>query len=675
METEKLLFIILAVFVALFIAFFQYIYKNKERSQLTYWLSFFRFITIFLILFLLINPYFKKDNIEIIKPNLLVAVDNSKSINYNSQNDVVKSFIEKIKEDSELNNKYNINFFGFGANLYPLDTLSFKESQTNLSFPFQEFSKLYKTGSSPVILISDGNQTVGNAVEFVDYKSPVFPFIVGDTTVLEDIYISQLNVNPFTFINNQLPVELFINYTGNKPITKNLSVYHKGTKVYSEKFQFSKNQNVRTASFFLKATIKGNQFYTATVDQLKEEKNTQNNTKNFSINAIEEKSDILILSSIVHPDLGMLKKSIESNKQRTVTISNVINFKGKINDYQLIMLYQPTITFKKIFKEINQKNLNYFVITGRSTDWNFLNSAQSSFSKKASEEQENYLPIFNSNYPTFLSTDIGFSTFAPIEDQFGDLTFSVPYQSLLFQKIGNIEIDKPLLATFENSNQKAAILLGENSWRWRMNSFVENKTFERFDGFLAGLIHYLLSTDSKSRLNVTVNPIYYANEIIQISASYLDENFNFDNRSKLWLTVSNKETNFTKKIPFSVLNNRFVVELSTIPFGEYEYTVSVENQDDNISGIFKILPFEIEAQFTNANAQQLKKVANETKGSVFFNNQEQNLIDYLINDVRFKSIQKNTISRTPLIDWKWILGLIILSLSIEWFTRKYFGKI
>lgn len=208
-----------------------------------------------------------------------------------------------------------------------------------------------------------------------------------------------------------------------------------------------------------------------------------------------------------------------------------------------------------------------------------------------------------------------------------------------------------------------------------MNSFAENKTFERFDGFLAGLIHYLVSADSKSRLNVTINPIYYANEIIQISASYLDENFNFDNRSKLWLTVTNEETKFIKKIPFSASNNRFVAELPTIPFGEYKYNVSVENQDHSVSGSFKILPFEIEAQFTNANAQQLKKIANETKGFTFYNNQEQNLIDYLKKEESFKSIQKNTISKTPLIDWKWILGFIVLFLSLEWFTRKYYGKI
>ncbi len=463
METEELLLIILAVFVALFIAVFQYLWKNKERSQLDYWLFFFRFSTIFLILLLLINPSLKKNNIETIKPNLLVAVDNSKSIKFNSQNEEVESLVEKLKEDKELNNKYNISFFGFGNGLYPLAELNFKESQTNLSLPFQEFSKLYKTGSSPVILISDGNQTVGNSVEFVNYKSPVFPFIVGDTTVFDDIYINQLNVNPYSFINNQLPVELFINYTGSKSLTKNLNVYHKATKVYSEKFQFSASQNVRTASFYLTANTVGTQFYTATVDQLENEQNTLNNTKNFSINVIEEKSKILILTAIVHPDLGMLKKAIESNKQRTVTVSTLANYKNNISDYQLVILYQPNVQFKNIFAEINKKKLNYFVITGRSTDWNFLNNIQSSFSKKISTEQENYRPIFNSNYATFLSTDIDFSNFSPIEDYFGEISFSVPYQSLLFQKIGNIATQKPLLVTFENTCHKALI-----NWKWQV---------------------------------------------------------------------------------------------------------------------------------------------------------------------------------------------------------------
>lgn len=670
-----MLYVLLAIIVSLFIAVFQYFYKNKERSQLNYWLSFFRFLSIFSIFILLINPSLEKKNIEIVKPNLVVAIDNSTSIKYSSQDVIVKNFVKKLKEDSELNNKFLIKYYGFGKSLHTIDSLNFNENQTDISAPFKEFSNLYKTAITPVILISDGNQTVGNNVEFVNYKQPVYPFIVGDTTAFEDLSINQLNINKNTYINNRFPVELFIGYSGNRPIAKKLTVYHKGKRVYSKKIQFSKVDNVKIESFYLTTSQKGTQYYTAKIEELKNEQNTLNNSKSFRINVIEEQSNILILSAITHPDLGMFKKSIESNKQRSITISNVATFEGEITDYQLIILYQPVEEFENIFKEINSKRLNYFIVSGINTDWNFLNKIQTNFKKEVISDTENYSPVFNTNYAGFLSNDIGFSTFAPLEDKFGEVVFSIPFNSLLFQKIGNIETEKPLLATFENNSQKGAILLGENSWRWRMNSFAENKTFELFDGFMSNIVQFMASKVSNKRLRVSNKPMYYANEIIQFSASYLDENFNFDPRAKIWLTVSNKESNFIKKIPFISVNNRFNAELSNIPFGEYVYTVSVENQDENTSGSFKIEPFEIEQQFSSSNDKQLKILASKTAGKIYYNNQENDLIAELKSDERYKSIQKVDTLRTPLIDWKWILGFVLLTLSIEWFTRKYFGKI
>ena len=124
-----------------------------------------------------------------------------------------------------------------------------------------------------------------------------------------------------------------------------------------------------------------------------------------------------------------------------------------------------------------------------------------------------------------------------------------------------------------------------------------------------------------------------------------------------------------------MVNNQFIVELSNIPAGEYSYTVSVANEKESISGNFKILPFEVEQQFTQSNDKDLKKVASKTNGEIYYSNQEVALIESLKKDERYKSIQKSSIIKTPLIDWKWILGFIILLLSIEWFTRKYFGKI
>jgi energy-coupling factor transporter transmembrane protein EcfT len=675
LEAATLLFIILAVIIALFIAVFQYFFKNKEKIQLNYWLSFFRFLSIFLILLLLINPSIKNKTTQIIKPNLLVAIDNSSSIKFNSNENKVKSILNLVKNDTELNNKFTINYYTFGQNLEQLDSLSFLEKQTNLSKPIQQFSKIYKRGINPVLIISDGNQTIGNTVEFINYKSPVFSFIVGDTTVLEDIYIHQINVNKYTNIKNKFPVELFVNYSGSKAISKQLTIYHEGITIFSKHLSFSKTENAITESFYLTASRKGTQFYTAAIEQLKDEQNTINNNKNFSINVIEEKAKILILNSVLHPDLGMLKKSIESNKQRSVSIVNSTSFKGNLSDYQLVILYQPTTDFNKIWTQVNAKKINYFIITGLNTDWNFLNSAQDNFNKNAISETENYNPIFNFSYVSFINNEIDFTNFPPLTDKFGNTSFKVPYNTLLFKKIGTFNTNKPLLATFELETRKGAVLFGENLWRWRMSSFTNTQSFESFDGFISNLIQYLSSIKKNKRLNISAKTFYYTNETIEVSASYLDKNFNFDNRAKLWLTISNSENNFSKKIPFGLSGKRYIAELSNISHGTYKYNVSVENSNESAFGSFRVLPFEVEQQFTSANKHGLQLLANKTKGNTYYNNQEHKLLDDLNRDGRFKSIQKTKIVRTALINWKWILGVILLSLSIEWFARKYVGKI
>jgi hypothetical protein len=630
---------------------------------------------LFAVLLLIINPSLKKENVEIIKPNLIVAVDNSSSINYKGESENVLKFVQKIKSNNVLNSKYNIAYYSFGNELKNLDSLDFKAPFTNLFEPINALSKVYNTTISPLVLITDGNQTNGNDVAFLNYKSPVYPYIVGDTTTIEDIYIKQLNVNETTFINNQFPVEVFIDYNGNSTVNKVLSVFHKGKKIYSETIQFSKAKNLKITSFFLKSESEGMQYYTVQIENLTNEQNTLNNSKEFSINVIKDQSNILLLTAVLHPDIGMFKRAIEHSKQRTVTISKITDNNINITNYELVILYQPNNKFKFIFDEINNKKINYFIVTGLNTDWNFLNSTQNIFSKKAINAVESHHAVYNNSYTSFSNSAISFSSFAPLEDRFGSITFKVPYQTLLFQKIGNITTEEPLLATFEINNQKAAVLFGENSWRWRMNSFTNNQSFEIYDAFISNLMQYLAVSFKNSRLNVTANAMYYANETIQISANYLDENLNVNTKSTLWLSISNKEINYINKIPFAIENNLFLAELSNLPSGEYHYTVTVENQPDVFNGIFKVLPFEVEQQFATSADDDLNKLALKTGGKVFYNSQEELLINSLINDERNKSTLKSTISKTPLIDWKWLLGIIICCLSIEWFLRKYSGLI
>ena len=53
-----------------------------------------------------------------------------------------------------------------------------------------------------------------------------------------------------------------------------------------------------------------------------------------------------------------------------------------LNDYQLVILYQPNSEFAPVYKELKKLKKNTFVFTGVQTDWSFVNSVQEYYRKK-----------------------------------------------------------------------------------------------------------------------------------------------------------------------------------------------------------------------------------------------------------------------------------------------------
>jgi len=115
--------------------------------------------------------------------------------------------------------------------------------------------------------------------------------------------------------------------------------------------------------------------------------------------------------------------------------------------------------------------------------------------------------------------------------------------------------------------------------------------------------------------------------------------------------------------------------LNGIPPGEYKFTVLVEGANLKKEGVFTVLDFDMEKQFSGADYNKLKNVSNQTGGEIFLPDEVQKLIHSLKEDSRFKPVLKEYRSDAPIIDWIWLLILISISLSTEWFLRKYSGLI
>lgn len=631
--------------------------------------------SLFLLILLLINPKIKKTEIKETKPILAILLDNSKSISFFKEKINLKNFLDEIKADKSIREKFEINEFTFGTELGNLDSLSFTDYETNVSKAITSVNQLHRGDIAPVVLLTDGNQTIGNDYEFIESNQKIYPIVFGDTIEYKDLKISQLNVNKYSYIKNKFPVEVLLNYKGKENVTSQFSITEKGKTIFTEKVQFSSTNKSKTITTNLTSTKEGLNNYSASIRKIKGEKNTKNNIKNFSIEVLDEQAKILVLASVLHPDLGALKNSIESNKHRSVDFFLIDDFKNQITDYQLIVIYQPNKKFNEILDKIKQKKVNYFLITGANTDWNFLNGQQLGITKNTINQIENYGGFLNNSFTNFLPKDIGFNQFSPLTDIYGEVAILKEHQTLLFQSINGLKTKQPLLATFEENNQKSGVLLGEGLWKWRAASFLNSNSFQEFDDFTGNLIQYLSSPKRRSRLEINAKKMYPANSTVQISALYMDKNYQFDARASLEIVVTHKKTKKLTKIPFTLYNNWFQAEIENLTSGDYSYKVIVIGQNMSKYGKFKIADFQIEEQFTNANYKKLLRLANKSEGKLYFKNEIAKLKRVLLEDKNFFTTQKIMVKERNLIDWCWILLIIALLLSFEWFIRKYFGKL
>lgn len=676
MQAETLLYIVIAGLTALLLALFQYLYKSEKNIRNKFF-AVLRFITIFSVLLLIINPKLEQTRLYTKKPDLAVAVDNSESIAHLNQNENVAQLINTLKSNPDLNNNFNIEYYAFGKNLVSLDTLNFEEKQTNITSVFTTLSQINNESTGPTLLITDGNQTYGRDYEFTSqqYKQPIFPVILGDTIIYSDLRIQQLNVNKYAYLKNKFPVELIVIYNGVAPVTSQLVIRSGSFTVYKEYLNFSKAQNSHIINFTLPANTVGVTSYNATIIALDDEKNTINNSKPFAVEVIDQKTNVAIVSDIIHPDLGTLKNAIESNEQRSVSILKPNEYLENQDNFQLAILYQPNSKFRTVFDALEKSGGNKFIITGTQTQWTYLNTVQSDYSLEITSQTESYQADINPNYSTFIVDDLDFNSFPPLESEFGTVSFKTPIETILFKTANNIILDDPLLVTFEDSGRREAVLFGENIWKWRAQSYLNTKSFQLFDNFIGKLVQYLALDQKRNRLSLNYESFYGGNRDIIILAQFFNRNYEFDDKATINIVLKDTETDITTQLPFVLKKNSYEVDLSGLSPSEYDFTVTANNREVTQSGRFKILDYNVEQQFLNANVTKLQHLATNSGGSSYFIANTESLINNLINDSRFAIIQKSSKNVVPLIDFKYLLALIALSLAMEWFLRKYNGLI
>ena len=671
MDSQTIFLIFIAALAAFALVFFQYYFKSKKRGRLSNILAFLRFLAWFGAMLLLINPKFTTNEYRIEKANLMVLVDNSSSM----KDSGILQTLQTLKEQNELSDKFNIHYHSFGNRLNDSDSTTFSEGNTNIAKALKSLKTIYGADNGAVVLLSDGNQTLGEDYEFYAKKQrlPVYPIVIGDTTTYEDLRIDQVNVNKYAFLKNKYPFEAYVSYQGNGPVSTVVTITINGKSVYRQTLDFTNTSKTKTINTLLNANSVGVKNIRISVGQLNAERNTQNNSRSVAVEVIDEKTNITIVSDVLHPDIGALKKAIESNEQRAVSIQKSNANTNDRDNVNLFILYQPTPSFKGLYEYIEQKNANTFTIIGPKTDLNFLNSAQQTFNQQLFNYTEETFPILNPGFSFFDVSDFSVDDFPPLDANMGTINIRKPGETILSRKVRGVPLKEPLLHVTEQEGQREALLFGENIWKWRAQSYRNTKNFKNFDDFIGKLIRYLAITKPKTRFSLDYEPVYEGTNNAKITATYFDKAFEFDENAVIDLQLKHTETGALRQLTMLLKNGFFEADLSNLSPGEYDFTATVANDNISKSGRFTILDFDVEQRFLSSDYKKLDRLAQGTSGKRYFSDQTKNLTDELMASDRFLPVQKSEQNIVSLVDFRLLLAFIVTTLALEWFIRKYNG--
>jgi hypothetical protein len=673
MTLQNVLWIALSAAVSLVWVWYQYFYRAKNIPH-PYLLAALRFLTLMGVFLLLIPLTLESISTYTEKHRLFVLADNSKSVGNEAVRKQLIASRDLLTGDPALSERLEVTEFVFGKELRNSDTLDFSENGTNITSALEYLVNAQPDQNASIVLLSDGVENQGRSLASSPVLPiPVYPVIVGDTTAYLDIRIDRLNLNRYAFLENQFPVEILVSYRGDARAQTVLNVLDNGKPAYRETLDFAGGRATKRISVTLPATAVGLHAITVVVEPLQNERNTQNNRLDAGIEVIDETTRISIVSRVAHPDIGALRRSIESNEQRQVRILRPEEAEPFFPETDLWILYQPDQTFDPVYAFLNSNQVPVMTLTGKLTDWNYLNEVQLSFRIQEAGPLEELLPESNPAFGYFDISEWEVSNYPPLEGFLGEYYIREPHEWLLGQRVRGVSLLQPLVALIKGSERREAVVFGSGIWKWRMSAYSRQGDFTEFDATLGKLWLFLTAGQETNRLTLDYQSLYNGQQPAVIRARYFDEALRFDPEATLNLKVFDSTGVERASYPLSLGRTYYEADISNLPAGTYSFNIGVEGTNYADAGQFRILAFDLENQQLQSDFQGMAQLAASSGGQWYFPENLGQLKDSLLNADRFRPLQRTRRNVVSLIDYRWLLALIAATLGAEWFIRKYNG--
>jgi len=669
-------------------------FKDKRIKENKSWLpgllGILRFLSVLGILFLLLMPLIKNYITEEQKPLIVFAEDVSESISLSTDEAQYTQLQEQLKKlKSELDSKFDIVDIRFSEKLAFNDTDTLNTRTSNLSVPLEFISENYEDQNlGAVIMITDGIYNEGKNPLYANanIEAPLYTIPLGDTTIRKDLIIKNVLHNRIVYLNDKFAIETDVqayNAVGARS-TISISKVVNGKTILLEKqsINIDKNNFFKSYKFELTAEQVGNVKYKISLNGINDEITLANNSRNVYIEVLDARQKILLLANSPHPDIKALRTIINSNKNYELDVIMADAITTSLNRYDLIILHNlpsQKYNINTYLAEINKLKKPVFYIVGAETNTSAFNKVQNVMSiNGANSSMNDITPILEGGFSLFTLSDLLKSRvkqFVPLKVPFGEYKTDATAKVLLYQKIGNVETQFPLLAYSDINNHKQAVLSGEGIWRWRLTEFTDFPEQPFTKETILKTLQYISQKEDKRQFRAFTNKNNYReNENILFDAQLYNANYEPINNPEAYLRIKNSAGE-KFEYTFSKNNNYYYIDAGRLPEDNYSYTASASYNGKALeaTGKFSVQSIVKEQYDLTAKHDLLYNLSQQYGGEVLYPDNIDRLRELVSTNDSIKPILYQKAETKPLVDYKWILAVLIIFLAIEWFLRRYFG--
>jgi hypothetical protein len=662
--------------------------KNRFPSPLMYYgLMAIRFLVVSILAFLLLSPILKYLTNKEEKPTIVFLQDGSASLKHafkktdsTAYKKNVLALLEELQED------FIVKTFTFGNDLNDTLGFTYTDQQTDLSGTLETvMTTLESENLCGVVMATDGIYNKGASPLSMNYpfKGVIYSVGLGDTSTQRDALVSRVFANKLVYLGDQFAIRSDIAVFGAKGSQLNVTVFsHNANRaISSQTIQVGSDRFARSIETVINANAPGVQRYTITVSKLEGEQNIVNNTQDVYVEVIDSKEQILIAANAPHPDVFALREALQKNKNYKVTVKTADKLDANLSDYNLVILHNlPSANFNagNLLDQAKRLGTSLWFIVGQQTAIQLLNQAQnalqiSSRGLVANDAQG----ILNTDFSYFnIDPSKSVSSLPPLSSPLGDYKTGPNAQVLMYQKIGGITTQYPLIMMQQSAQNRIGIIAGEGLWRWRLYAYSQQQNHNLVDDYILKTAQFLSVKMDKKKFRVSLSKnLFTESEPLTFDAELYNDNFELINTPDVNLNLIDAEG---KKYTYTLNKNgnSYSLNVGNLAEGSYSYSASTafNGKSYSASGNFVVVAQQIEEVNTTADFGLLNQLATNYGGELIYPNGINSIAEKLRKHPDVKSILRSSIHTDPLIDWKWLFALLILLLGIEWFIRKHSGN-